>query len=185
VTLAFCSLKDNIPSNFLAYAFIFLTDTTNGEITDSIADVEATASFFEVEVYSGEVDVCDEKFVTSDDDSYTCPSSETSHSFSLTKLSIPDLSDSWYVSLALAIYGSVDVNVYLEFSTGSSRCTATFKEKSSSESGSAYFVGSFVALVGLVTVGLRRRRVATIKLQEDEGTTTHFEMMPNDNFVRV
>ena len=49
-------------------------------------------------------------------------------------------------------------------------------------------VAGALAVLGLAAAltGLRRkRRVATIRIAEEEGTSSHFEMMPNDASARV
>ena len=47
--------------------------------------------------------------------------------------------------------------------------------------GALVVVGLAAALTGL----RRKRRVATIRLSAEEGTASHFEMMPNEASARV
>jgi hypothetical protein len=48
--------------------------------------------------------------------------------------------------------------------------------------GAAVFV---LGIAGVVAGVSRRRRVATIQIGAEEGTVSHFEMMPNEAAARV
>jgi hypothetical protein len=78
--------------------------------------------------------------------------------------------------------------------SASTTCTMTFTAtQMTATQAQAYqmvstvgFVGGAILFVGVAAIGLyKKRRVATIQLQEDEGTRSHFEMMPNDAAVGV
>ena len=52
--------------------------------------------------------------------------------------------------------------------------------------GTVQMAGAAVVLFGVAAAyGLRRRRVASIQLEEDEGTKSHFELMNSNAGVSV
>ena len=64
-------------------------------------------------------------------------------------------------------------------------CTVVVTLNNSSGMASAAAAMFVVGLAGIVGYGIRKRRVATIQLSEEEGTCSHFEMMPNGDCVEV
>ena len=105
---------------------------------------------------------------------------------------IPD--KGWYAKLLSMVSMAVVITADFDFqgsttTTCTMMITATKTTTSQSQSyqmaSTVRFVGGAIILVGVAALGLKKRRVATIQLQEEEGTRSHFEMMPNDAAVQV
>jgi len=133
-----------------------------------------------VQILNKEVDLCGK---LSSSSGSTCPSagSYTLDSFHFT---IPGEGDEWYSQ-----YGywgrSIPLKVSFDFGSSTGYCSAYVILKKNNGYQMAYGVLGVVGLVG-VAIGFRRRRkMATLQLGEEEGTTSHFEMMNNDAACRV
>ena len=124
------------------------------------------------------------------DASVTCPSAGD-YAFTY-DYQVPD--KGWYAKLLNMLSMAVVIKADFDFQ-GSATTTCTMMltaTKTTMSQGQGYqmastvrFVGGAILLVGVAALGLKKRRVATIQLQEEEGTRSHFEMMPNDAAVRV
>jgi len=73
------------------------------------------------------------------------------------------------------------------FDFGDSTSTCSTKITLTKSSGYTMIAGGFVVLglAGVLTRVGRRRRTGTIQLDAQEGTASHFEMMPNEGAARV
>lgn len=132
-------------------------------------------------VYNRQTNICQSLSSSSGSD---CPSAGTySGSFDYT---IPGSENSYLTKFSWG--QSINVVVGFDFGDGTSNeCSSTVVLNSGSYSMAAYSMAAgALVVVGLAAVGIRRRRVASIKLaREEEGTTSHFEMMPNENGATV
>jgi hypothetical protein len=108
-----------------------------------------------------------------------CPSAGT-YTVDQWAYQLPGNGGSWYDEYMY--WGmSLTLDAIFDFSGQTTECTTTvtLSRNYSMVWGGAIFLG-------LASMwGIRKRRVATIQLKEEEGTQSHFEMMPNDAGVRV
>jgi hypothetical protein len=119
-------------------------------------------------------------------DGITCPNAGD-YAFTY-DYQLPDKSSSWYADMSKLFSVSVQIEAVFDFEGNESTCTMNITASEAQGYGmasSVQFVGGAIVLVGVAAIGLKKRRVATIQLQEEEGTRSHFEMMPNDAAVQV
>jgi hypothetical protein len=152
--------------------------TINNDLPSEVAQVTVKAANM-VTIYDKEANFCD--CLSSDSDA-TCPSAGA-YTFEESAFTLPGNGDSWYSTNG---YWGASVSIKAIFDFDGSKTTCTTTVELSKNSGYT-MVGSAVLLLGLAggALGIRRRRVASIQLGEEEGTQSHFEMMTNDAAVSV
>jgi hypothetical protein len=136
------------------------------------------------DVYKGDFEPCGCMTPMSNGD--TCPDAGD-YSFTY-DYQLPDKSSAWYMNM-LDLFGmSIKITADFDFNGDVSTCEMSIKAQKDTGYqmvSTVQFVGGAILLVGVAAIGLKKRRVATIQLQEAEGTQSHFEMMPNDAAVGV
>jgi hypothetical protein len=141
------------------------------------AQVTVTAASL-VTIYDRDVNFCD--CLTSESGN-ECPSAGT-YTVNEWAYQLPGNGDSWYASYNMYWGRSLGLKATFNFSGQTTTCETTVKLSRSSYS----MVYGAAIILGLAALwGFRKRRVATIQLKEEEGTQSHFEMMQNDDGVRV
>lgn len=132
------------------------------------------------QILNTEIDLCGK---LSSSSGSTCPSagSYTMESFRFT---IPGSGDEWYAQNSY--WGtSVSLKAAFDFGTSTGYCSTSITLKKSSGYQMAMSAVGVMGLVAIVAGVGRRRKVATLQLNEGEGSTSHFEMMPNESVCRV
>lgn len=95
------------------------------------------------------------------------------------------------LSLPLSVFNfrgqTISVAVYFDFggSSSTTQCTTSITLTEASRYGMVAGAVLMLGIGGILTGVRRRRKVATIQLSEEEGTMSHFEMMPNEAVARV
>mmetsp|Transcript_16828 Transcript_16828/g.46473 ORF Transcript_16828/g.46473 Transcript_16828/m.46473 type:complete len:218 (-) Transcript_16828:105-758(-) len=178
-SLSFDSLSMSCADSYCTWgseATISGSYTLSSDLSSGDTPVKVTASMLGITVYDGQAQLC--KGVESTTGS-SCPSAGT-YSFS-TKETLPLSDDKWYSSIS---GGLLTAKIKANFQDLGSTCTFQVKIRKSgySMTRTATITGAALAFVGaIVTIAMKRRRVATIDLAAEEGETmTHFEMMSKD-----
>jgi MYXO-CTERM domain-containing protein len=131
-----------------------------------------------VTIYNRETNLCGG---LASDDGVACPAAGD-YSVAEFPFTLPGDGDSYYSQYGF--WGmSVGLTATFDFDGSTTECTTSVVL--SKNSGYQMAMGA-VAIIGLAAaLGIRRRRVATIQLNEEEGTQSHFEMMPKEAGVTV
>ena len=118
-----------------------------------------------------------------------CPN-EGDYEISEYSLDLPNPSSSLSMAGSMGMAISVGANIY--FDTGDSeQCTFKIALVNRSNSYSLGYIGmaGFMIFGVATTLGIKRRKVATIQLNEEgedkQATHNHFELMPNERIVQV
>jgi hypothetical protein len=164
---------------------LILAVTLASDLSKSSGTVKATAMGGMYEVYDGDFAPCG--CMTSVDGSSACPHKGV-YDFTY-DYKLPDKGSAWYANMMAYFNASIKIKAVFDFEdSASTTCKLSImasKISGSKNSSAAQFVGAAILLVGVAAIGLKKRRVATIQLQEEEGTQSHFEMMPKDSSVQV
>ena len=143
-----------------------------------MADVTVKAANM-VEIFDGTTNICDK---LSSQDGNACPS-EGEYEIKSFDFALPGDGDSWY---AQHDYWGMSIGIKATFDINGSKTVCNTKVTLSKNSGYSMAYSAVIALAGVsLLIGFRRRRVAKIQLDEEEGTQTHFEMMRSDGRVIV
>jgi hypothetical protein len=163
----------------LVAVLLYYAATINNELPSEEAQVTVKAANM-VTIYDRQANFCD--CLSSSDSGATCPSAGA-YTFEDSAFTLPGNGDSWYSQNGF--WGtSLSIKAIFDFDGSTTTCTTTVEL---SRNSGYTMVGSAVLLLGLAggAFGIRRRRVASIQLGEEEGTQSHFEMMTNDAAVSV
>jgi hypothetical protein len=133
-----------------------------------------------VTLYEGNVDICD---CMSSNDNSTCP---TSGEYTLNEFGAFNIPGDDSAVYANSGYFGSTIRITVEFMYDDGTTTTCTTSVVLSNNTTSTMAAAAVVLVGLAAaLGIRGRRVATIQLADDEGTKSHFEMMPNGDSVQV
>ena len=155
-----------------------LVSVAISSLSSSTASTTVTA-FGVVGLFDGDVDLCD---CLESEDGNACPSAGDYTLREFGGIDIPGDDSAFYANSGY-FGGSIPIKAKFAFDDGSTITCTTAVVLSNNNGTTAV---SLVVLVGLAAaLGIRKRRVATIQLAEDEGTNSHFEMMPNGDSVQV
>ena len=132
------------------------------------------------QIVNEEIDLCGK--LTSSSGS-TCPSAG-SYTLDSFRFTIPGSGDQWY-SQSGYWGSSIALKASFDFGTSTGYCSTSVTLKKNSGYQMAYGAILLMGFAGIVAGIGRRRKVATLQLSEGEGTTSHFEMMPNEAICKV
>lgn len=169
----------NSKSCFLLPLFSLVTVGSNGLPSES-ASIGLSISGYSISSWD-DVNMCEYL------NGGGCPN-EGTYDISDYSLDLPDPSSS--LSLAGSMGMSISVGADIYFDTGDyEQCTFTIALVNKTNSYSMGYIGmaGFMLFGVATTLGIKRRKVATIQLEQDdtEGSHNHFELMPKGKAVRV
>jgi len=156
------------------------TATLSGDVTvgnsglpSEVASISLSASSFDI-AYLEDLNMCE--YLSGAD----CPDAGT-YSISEYSIDLPDPSSSLSLAGSMGMAISVGADIY--FDSGEiEQCSFTIALVNQSSGYSMGYIGmaGFMLFGVGTTLGVKRRKVATIQLDDTEGTHNHFELMPNE-----
>jgi hypothetical protein len=175
---------NGVPDHKATHIFaLVLAVTLKSDLSESTGTVDATAVAGMYHVYSGDFAPCGGMVSI---DGVDCPEAGA-YKFAY-DYQLPDQGSAWYANMAGLFGIAITVKAIFDFGDSqSTTCTMTItaSQNSGYQMSTVSFVGGAILLVGVAAIGLKKRRAATIQLQEGEGSQSHFEMMRNDAAVQV